>query len=223
MTRITAIATFAPSLDALEQRNIALAQELEAKERELRMAQERIAELEIALKGADMKSIILRADEVRAVLGGSAEIRREVKPQPRCGRLRKSDAREDGREYWLDYSKPYEMPPVPNAPGDSYMMPSLPIRVFCPFGAPGTALWVRELVAVPLNGIFDGKQSILRYRADDNRQGMPTDLYGSNYGSRWGITPKRWSRLNAEVTAVRVERDDAGTWNWVVDLRWSES
>jgi hypothetical protein len=48
MTRIKAIATFAPSLDALEQRNIALAQELEAKERELRMAQERIAELEIA-------------------------------------------------------------------------------------------------------------------------------------------------------------------------------
>jgi KaiC/GvpD/RAD55 family RecA-like ATPase len=71
MTRIKAIATFVPPSDAernladllaaqreisnlrsmrreLEQRNIALAQELEAKERELRMAQERIAELEIA-------------------------------------------------------------------------------------------------------------------------------------------------------------------------------
>ena len=85
-------------------------------------------------------------------------------------------------------------------------------HIKCPFGQPGDRLWVRETFAIVPRTAYacsDGVQQTLRpddphdaaiYRADWSR---------SNGGIQWrpSIHMPRWaSRINLEITSVRVER-----------------
>lgn len=73
----------------------------------------------------------------------------------------------------------------------------------CPFGEPGTRLWVRETWAsVAANGICHEADDYIVYRATDPD-------WSEHEGWRWRspIHMPRWaSRLTLEITDVRVER-----------------
>lgn len=68
----------------------------------------------------------------------------------------------------------------------------------CPYGGPGTALWVRESHAVLRAGDLDGSGRDIRYRADD--PDAPVTWCPSIHMPRWA------SRITLEVESVRIER-----------------
>lgn len=77
-------------------------------------------------------------------------------------------------------------------------------EVCCPYGSPGTRLWVKETWG---NGALPGYPPTYFYRADDvhsHREGWATPP-----GFKWRPSihmPRAASRITLEVTGVRVER-----------------
>ena len=70
-------------------------------------------------------------------------------------------------------------------------------HIWCPYGAPGDRLWVRETHYVQSAGYTDGSGKLILYRADGD---APTTWTPSIHMPRWA------SRITLEVTKVRFER-----------------
>jgi hypothetical protein len=143
------------------------------------------------------KPIPVKEHGVRAILSGTkTQDRRLVKPQP--------EAQHDGEPYW--HVGGYRV--------WSYRPPSaVPLRAGgnplpCPYGAPGTKLWVREAWRTPPSldhrpprDIDPNLAACVRYEAE----GPPTTLLWGKL--RPGMFMPRWaSRITLEVVSVRVER-----------------
>lgn len=106
----------------------------------------------------------------------------------------------------------------------------------CPYGRPGDRLWVRETWSIEMlagYGTDKGYESEyeIRYRADDGERpihvaaGEP-DPYLALYDSQQGAwrpsihMPRLASRILLEVTAVRVERLQAGDGETAFESRY---
>ncbi len=90
--------------------------------------------------------------------------------------------------------------------------PGLHGQIVCPYGQPGEKLWVRETFAV----YGDEKMAAIHYRAD-----RPHDVGRKGLGYKPSIHMPRWAcRLLLEVTAVRVERLQAGEGETAFESRY---
>ncbi len=146
------------------------------------------------------RPILFSAPMIRAILDGrKSQTRRAMKPQP--------DAVHDGEPYW--FIGGYRTRMDANNP------------LVCPYGFPGSRLWVRETCrAEELPSGLDG----VRYLADDcfipiENTEAASDAWLSlaAYGQRIGghhkcrnvpsIHMPRWaSRITLEITGIRVEQ-----------------
>ena len=152
------------------------------------------------------KPILFSGEMVRAILDGRKTMtRRVIKPQP------------EHDDVILRYPNPYgnaeaALPPdYPDA--DAGAMAGRDEWI-CPYGAPGTRLWVRESFALHGGVNEEGSQTI-EYRADAVKDDSG-ERDGWWFGYRFipGSMPwrplihmPRWaSRITLEVTAVKVER-----------------
>jgi len=138
------------------------------------------------------RPILFSGEMVRAILAGTkTQTRRPVKPQPDV--YQGYEATGDGDPGWcLEWPKMPEDGLFPGPAG-----PAFALANYCPFGAPGDRLWVRETFK-DHSEIAPEERPVL-YRADDPQ---PQDI-------TWqpSIHMPRWaSRLTLEVTGVRVER-----------------
>lgn len=141
------------------------------------------------------RPILFSGSMVRAILAGTkTQDRRVVKPQPGEGAhvetMRASLTRSGSKPVFAA---------TWDAPSDDGSTMSL-----CPYGQPGTKLWVRETWAVPHRYDGHGPSNIpvlgvrTHYAATEERGGL-----------RWrpSIHMPRWaSRITLEITGVRVER-----------------
>ena len=134
--------------------------------------------------------IIMRCDEVRAILAGSkTQVRRVVKNHTRSPNM-----------VFLDYGSGWW--PFKSNDGESAVMDDgceHPLN--CPFGRPGGQLWVRESFA------WYGCERLLDeiiWRAEEPDGAPPHEGFGQwrppLYMPRWA------SRITLEVTGVRVEQ-----------------
>lgn len=136
--------------------------------------------------------ILFTSDMVRAILDGrKTQTRRVMKPQPE----------KDDSGFWRYAGAGWSRDDfVPVAPGH-------PLEASCPYGRPGSELWVRETFA--LREPCDNKapsecmeDEAVWFKADNN------ELTG-NAAGRWrpSIHMPRWaSRVQLTVTDIRVER-----------------
>jgi hypothetical protein len=132
------------------------------------------------------RPILFSGPMVRAILDGSkTQTRRVVKPQP--------EKRGDDGGYWIPVKAVRSMVNVRDTSGT--------IAEACPYGVPGTRLWVRETWRVFGGREYEYQQEpgSVVYRANDFTE--------KGDGWRPSIFMPRWaSRITLEVTAVRVER-----------------
>jgi len=165
------------------------------------------------------RMIICNADEVRALLDGQpVELRRVVKD------------RAHSVEYYSCYGDSFGGLTVK----DGYLWHSNTLQsdlpehreawlAKCPYGQPGDRLWVRETWAinrlfddVPPRHIEDGEDG-LWWRADKSSlrplNAKPGRWRPSTHMPRWA------SRITLEVASVRVEKNAAGIWEWVIEFR----
>lgn len=143
------------------------------------------------------RPILLNAEMVRAVLDGrKTQTRRMLTPR----QLKMINAAASiGECYPLESVHQHEN-------SQSYY------REWCPFGAVGDRLWVRETFATLACGSYEpekpswsGSCQEARYRATDRLADLSADIRG--YGWRPSIHMPRWaSRITLEITGVRVER-----------------
>jgi hypothetical protein len=130
---------------------------------------------------------------VRALLAGTkTQTRRIVKPQPLVG---------DGG-CWFPEPPRNPTHRARHYANEAHMVRGLPID-FCPYGAPGDRLWVRESIKrVPASSpMYD----VAVYVADGAE--TPLDSWGWRRGVLPAIhCPRGLSRITLEVTGVRVER-----------------
>jgi hypothetical protein len=146
------------------------------------------------------RPIMFSAPMVRALLEGrKTQTRRLVKPQPVDHPAMRPEARDGGRWVFMAHS---DRPSYAFATGD----------VWCPYGAPGDRLWVKETWLSwdhASDGQFLGpptkmpiearRREALLYRATNAEPGL--------YCWRSPLHMTRWaSRCTLEVTRVRVER-----------------
>jgi hypothetical protein len=147
------------------------------------------------------RPILFSGPMVRAILDGrKTQTRRLVKPQPEefDGAGVSANYGTAGEPWWV-------------------AVPSIEHYSRCPYGQPGDRLWVRETFGYCKH--MPGKNGKgLEYRADGVRRyfdGLPVPKDGFAFGFpeskvfRWkpSIHMPRWaSRLDLEVTDVRVER-----------------
>ncbi|MDI3415678.1 morphogenetic protein [Pantoea sp. V106_11] len=146
------------------------------------------------------RPILLNAEMARAVLDGrKTQTRRMLTPR----QLKMIDAAASiGECYPLESGHQH-------GNSQSYY------REWCPFGAVGDRLWVRETFATLACGSYEpekpswsGSCQEARYRATDRLADLSADIRG--YGWRPSIHMPRWaSRITLEITGVRVERLNA--------------
>lgn len=176
------------------------------------------------------KPILFQGEMVRAILEGrKTETRRVVTPQPRedehgfhfpwatfynTGHVHTWDRRGTGGENWQALEHPAENKYAEALKRTQYKNAS-------PYGQPGDRLWVRETWGVgsrpcPHRGGYDG----IEYKADEaylegsdllplHEVEPPDGVELDDYMGGWrpSIHMFRWaSRINLEVTEVRVER-----------------
>lgn len=136
------------------------------------------------------RPILFSSEMVRAILAGrKTQTRRILRPQPHVTRLAGHDI-----PLW--------------GPG-KHASTSLQAKwlLCCPYGRPGSHLWVRE-TWLELDDDHRDRRGVRQavYRADTTSDG---DDIRRQYGYRWrpSIHMPRWaSRLTLEVTSTRVER-----------------
>lgn len=130
----------------------------------------------------------MSAPEVKALLDGSTQARRLVKPIPPNGLIRPAFYNGHGWRWTRDKDN------------SAWPGPSKRQAVnwlACPYGVAGGRIWVKETFALH----DDRKPPIVYYRADDSTK------YDSD--GKWtpSIHMPRWaSRITLEITGVRVER-----------------
>lgn len=76
------------------------------------------------------------------------------------------------------------------------------VDTLCPYGGPGTRLWVRET----WGRVSDSKIAYRADAADDYQWGAGKPSQGSFQWKPSIFMPRKFSRITLEVTAVRVER-----------------
>jgi hypothetical protein len=138
------------------------------------------------------KAILFSGPMVKAILDGrKSQTRRVLRPQPFL-----NDS--EGEKWWfLDRSEDgYGKTNGAWKDGDSAYW------TYCPYGQPGTKLWVRETwAAFDETAIRDRERNFVFYRADDEKK------YETDGKWRPSIFMPRWaSRITLEITKVRVER-----------------
>jgi hypothetical protein len=142
------------------------------------------------------RPILFSGPMVRAILSGTkTQTRRVVKPQPADYQALRPEPRDGCRWVFIAHS---DRPTYAFATGDA----------LCPYGQPGSRLWVREawrafaaLNKTPPRSI--PKDAPIWYEAQDEVPFHPT-AYGK---LRPGMFMPRWaSRITLEITGVRVER-----------------
>jgi len=139
------------------------------------------------------RPILFSAPMVRAILEGrKTQTRRVVKVQP--GPSCCIEEGDEGEPPFV-YSSLYG-----DGPGYEVHESRAPCR--CPYGAPGDRLWVRETwMQNPGREISpDGNRHDVIYRADECHYGPAIRWRPSIHMPRWA------SRIDLEVTGVRVER-----------------
>jgi hypothetical protein len=138
---------------------------------------------------------------VLALLDGSkTQTRRLVKPQPTI------DAQ--GNFCWngWNFGQTFEGPRIQSIA--SPLPGSITKKVHCPYGKPGERLWVRETFA-EVGNVDPG---YLIYRASDYMEQVRKyrfDTFLPESKVRWTPSihmPRRASRIDLEITSVRVER-----------------
>ena len=146
------------------------------------------------------RPIIFNSEMVKAILDGrKTQTRRVMKSQPRPSESRLGD-------YWFPCKKMETMVHVSefNPATSRYPDSQDVFSECCPFGAIGDRLWVRETFALGLC-----TESTLAYNATHK----PEDLEDGWFEKiKWtpSIHMPRWaSRINLEITNVRVERLNA--------------
>lgn len=139
------------------------------------------------------RPILFTAPMVRAILEGrQTQTRRIVKPQPEFR----------GPEFEDD-------PPTAAFVNEAWQAGFIGIE--CPYGKPGDQLWCRETWAYIDNSDF-GEPSYCEYRADTGNPmpgNWPEEHRHDSGSLRWKPSihmPRKYSRINLEITAVRVER-----------------
>ena len=154
------------------------------------------------------RPILFSAPMVRALLDGTkTQTRRVVKPQPLAVTLVPSGNHLfDYRDDLSDYSRVVDMKKA---------------VTLCPYGQPGDRLWVREA----WQAFFDDEVPADRPRGPRHTLGQPArpdrksfvfyradgdgPVHKDGYKARWMSPlhmPRKYSRLNLEVTGLRVER-----------------
>jgi hypothetical protein len=174
--------------------------------------------------------ITLTTSQLRAALAGRLEqVRMPVEPQPPEDRVIVTGG--DSISWCLlDQTKQ-----LPRSADDWR-------NVRCPFGVVGDRLWVRESFMVqPTPGCSMGEamrgSKLSVYYRDEIRRDVNNDAtvrfvgghihamrfdYNADMYGRWrGLNlMKEWaSRLAFDITGIRVERDEASVWCWVLDVR----
>ena len=143
------------------------------------------------------RPILLSGPMVRAILAGEkTQTRRVVKPQPQP--FQSNDR--PGRWWWFNiHRKGWPEGRIHEAMLDAEIIP------FCPYGATGDRLWVRETLANSGGGWY--------YAADGmslDPEGRALSLTGQGKAGKWyrpSIHMPRWaSRITLDVASVRVER-----------------
>jgi hypothetical protein len=150
----------------------------------------RIPETEVMERG-----ILMARDSVLAILRGwKTQTRRLMNPQPWKGL--------EDFFYWKPRGETVSL-------GESWWADR------CPHGAPGDRLWVRETwrPSYHLVGRFPSPVCSILYRADDSKRKVPYEDFAR---AKWVAGETRWrpsifmprvfSRIDLEITEVRVER-----------------
>ena len=145
-----------------------------------------------------MKNIILNSEMVRATLEDrKTQTRRVLKENPF---LNFKGAYLD--EHFIWYWKSFDEPTVADI-----------CLGKCPYGKVGDRLWVRETF------YSDGKKFKTIYAADVGIKNRP---FGSGGYLPWSPSihmPRKFSRITLEITDIRVERNEEGIWEWVIDFK----
>ncbi len=139
--------------------------------------------------------ILFSGPMVRAILAGTkTQTRRVVKPQPQP--FQSNDR--PGRWWWFNvHRKGWPEGRIHEAMLDAAIIP------FCPYGAPGDRLWVRETWKPWPNTAGP------ELRGPDDMGAIYAATWDKSGGHGWkpSIHMPRWaSRITLEVTGVRVER-----------------
>nr|WP_278426473.1 hypothetical protein [Pantoea dispersa] len=140
------------------------------------------------------RGMIFNAEMVRAVLDGrKTQTRRMLTPH----HLKMIDAAASiGECYPLESGNQHEN-------SQSYY------REWCPFGAVGDRLWVRETYGFEIRSVGGTPHEQIVYRASKPDAVRLYDCNGKPYPMKW--TPslhmrRKYSRITLEITGVRVER-----------------
>lgn len=149
---------------------------------------------------AKERPILMNAEMVRAVLDGrKTQTRLIVKPQP------PGDA---PKRIACEWYEPIVVRNHEQVPGDPvFGFSSEDDGWKCPFGGPGSRLWVRESFDIES---FGAGVAQIRYKADGKRgpnQGISDQKLPNRCGGVPSIhMPRHASRITLEITSVRVER-----------------
>lgn len=150
------------------------------------------------------RPILFKGSMVRAILEGSkTQTRRIIKPQPPFGceysingnhthALCHTAGPIDDKTRWV--------PPTPKS--TDYRLP-------CPFGVPGDRLWVRETFGFEIQRVGGTPHERLVYRSTRPEAAHCYDCNGNKIPMKWRPSiymPRRFSRIDLEITSVRVER-----------------
>lgn len=139
------------------------------------------------------RPILFSGEMVRAILAGRKTMtRRIVTPQPPIDYLAIGSGYVGADQYWTTFDDPANAAAL--------------ITAKCPYGKPGSRLWVKETWAI------DFEKNILYRATDESPSSMGT--YGAKkivdgVPSVWRpsiFMPRAASRLTLEITAVRAER-----------------
>ena len=148
------------------------------------------------------RPILFNGEMVRAILEGRKTMtRRIVKPQPTkedytlMRNIESSNTKDKGLFFWGKF--------------ENYRLVGRDhVHFKCPFGEIGDRLWVRETFSDP-----SGEGYPIYYRADalwhwdESEAGGPVTLTEKDFTWKPSIFMPRWaSRINLEITKVRVER-----------------
>ena len=138
------------------------------------------------------KPIIFNTQMIQAILDSRKTMtRRVIKPQP------------EGADYWTVHKEPWYKKEI-FFPNKDYAKPPL---LKCPYGKIGDRLWVRETHMVYNSPEFKSleedmlREDLIFYKA--------TDAFRVYRGEKWKPSIhmfRRHSRINLEITDIRVER-----------------
>jgi len=150
------------------------------------------------------RPILFSAPMVRAILDGRKTMTRRAAPIDSLDIRAISD---DCIAWSVKFSKPIGGTIASHSGGrfSQQQARSIIASQFCPYGAPGDRLWVRETWAQNENQLSETRMDTsIVYRADGEARALDN---GSEKPWRHSIHMPRWaSRITLEITGVRVER-----------------